>query len=411
MAVINAADEPGGAESVARMLRDGLEHRGHDAALWVGRQWSPDNAHRVRVIPASDAQRAAARRFLDHGFFSLGVRSSHAFAGSPALAGADVVHLHNAHGHYLCLTALPPLATRAPLVWTLHDHFAITGGCAFPQGCDRWRTTCGSCPQLGRYPLMTTHDRTRWLHQLKRRRFADLPVTLVTPSRHLARAVEQSGMFGRAELRVIPYGVDTALFTPQRASARQTLGLAADARVVLLIAQGLDDPRKGVRHAVSALHAVEEPRLTVLLIGDGDDRAIRHALARHDVRALGLVRDRCRLAQAFAAADLLLFTSLAENFPCVVLEAMASATAVLAFGIPGVDEQLIAGDTGFVVEPGDGDALARSARQLLIQPDRLHDAGLAARAYVEQHLTIGHFIDAHEVLYHEVRAAAPCSTA
>ena len=412
IALVNSADRAGGAESVARLLRDGLHRAGQRADLWVGRVWDERNAHDVRLIPRSEEEQARAVRFARYGFFNLGLGSAHRFCDSTNLDAVDVVHLHNVHGHYFCLTALPRLAARAPLVWTFHDFFPITGGCAFPFRCERWLTQCGSCPQLGRYPLVTPFDHTRRLQALKRRVFQDLPVTIVTPSRHLAEAVQRSGVFAAAEVLTIPYGVDTRLFHPHRAEARRALQLSADRPVVLLTAQGLDDPRKGAEYALAALRQVEVPGLVVLLAGGGDQRPLAEALARHEVRPLGYLTEPAQLADCYAAADLVLCTSLAENLPCVVLEAQASGTAVLAFDIPGVDEEIVSGETGYLVPAGDAVALAQGAEKVLRHRAQTANVGAAARAQIEISFSTDLFIDRHLQLYRSVcrRSRRFCNT-
>ncbi|MGB2985273.1 MAG: glycosyltransferase [Phycisphaerae bacterium] len=404
VALLNAIDQGGGAEAVARMLRDGLRRGGHEAELWVGRLRGEAGATHTHAIPSTLAQRRTAQRYARKGFFNLGLPSSSSFCTSSALANVDIVHLHNLHGHYLSITALPLLARRAPLVWTFHDYFPITGGCAFPSDCQRWLTRCGSCPQLGEYPLVTKFDRTRRMQSIKRKVFRDLPVTIITPSEHLARAVRRSGVFTEADVRTIPPGVDTKLFHPERAQAREHWGLSPDRPVVLLVAQGLNDPRKGIDHAVTALQRVDVPGLVVLLVGAGDAGPIVGALARHEVRPLGYIADRRELAQCYAAADLFLFTSLAETFGCVVQEAMACGTTVLAFDIDGVAKEIVSQRTGFVVPTGDTDRLARAADKLLRNRQHLTSIGEAARRYAAAEWGVGQFIDRHERLYIEILA-------
>jgi glycosyltransferase involved in cell wall biosynthesis len=404
IALLNSADYAGGAETVARMLTDGLHERGHDSVLWVGRRRANAESDRTRGIPCTTARRQVAQRYARKGFFNLGLESSVGFCTSAALADVDIVHLHNLHGHYFSMTALPTLVKRGPLVWTFHDFFPLTGGCAFPFECQRWLSTCGSCPQLGEYPLVTPYDRTRRLQAIKRRTFSNLPVTIVTPSHHLMRAVIQSGVFTAADMHTIPYGVDTQMFRPDRARARQRLGLSPDRPVALLIAQGLNDPRKGVQYAVSALRQVDVPGLIVLLVGAGDVQPIVEALPNREVRGIGYVAAQDALSTYYTAADLFIFTSLAENFPCVVLEAMSAGTPVLAFDIPGTAEQITPHRTGFLVPPGQTDELARVATELLRETEKLASIGLAARAQVEADWTRERFLDRHERLYRTVLA-------
>ncbi len=407
VAVLNSADYAGGAENVARILLDGLSRRGHGVTFWVGRRRGETPDDRIRELPCSDSQRRVALRYARKGFFSLGLPSSVDFCESKSLSGTDLIHLHNLHGHYLSITALPRLARRFPLVWTFHDFFPVTGGCAFPYECDKWMSRCGSCPQRGRYPIASRYDRTRRMQAIKRKVFRDLPVTIVTPSKHLTNAVRRSGMFASAELHTIPYGVDTELFRPDRARARQSLGVPPDRPVVLLVAQGLNDPRKGLHHAIRALRQVDVPEFVVLLVGGGSDQPIVDALSRHDVRSLGYLTDRQQLADCYAASDLFVFTSLAENYPCVVQEAMASGTSVLAFDIDGVNEQITPDRTGFLVPSGDANRLARAIDQLLGNIPRLADVGAAARRHAEANWKLELFIDRHERLYRHVLSTRP----
>lgn len=406
IALINSADYGGGAESVARLLRDGLRIAGHETAMWVGRRRGRDDPEGTRAIPVTPAERRVARRYAQKGFFSLGLPASKRFCESQALAGFDLIHLHNLHGHYLSIQDVPRLAGRFPLVWTLHDCYAFTGGCAFPFDCPKWSSMCGECPQLGEYPIATAFDRTRRMHSIKRNAFRDLSVTVVTPSNHLGDAARRSGFFPADNLRVIPYGVDTELFHPGRVEARHSLGLDPDKRIVSLVAQGLDDPRKGMEHAVAALRRMDPKNQTILLIGGGDASPILDALSGYDVQSYGYVKDRTQLARCLAASDLFVFPSLAENFPCTVQEAMACGTAVLAFDIDGVNEQITSGRTGYLVPAGDTDALTRAAGQLLQDRSGLEGVGQAARRHAETHWTLEQFINRHERLYREILSAS-----
>lgn len=412
IALLNSTDCAGGAETVVRLLRDGLYGRGHDTVLWVGRRRGKGDEERTHELPCSPSERRVGQRYASKGFFNLGLPSSLNFCSSSALSGVDLVHLHNLHGHYFSITALPSLAERVPLVWTFHDFFPMTGGCAFPFQCERWKEKCGSCPQLGQYPIATKFDRTRRMQSIKRRTFRDLPVTIITPSNHLARAVVQSGVFAgaAADMRIIPYGVDTRMFHPNRQHARQRLGLPTDPAapgVVLVVAQGLDDPRKGIDLALTALSRTAMENLTVMVAGLGNAKPFADALSRHNVLSFGYVTDREEMALLYAAADLFLFTSLAENFPCVVMEAMASGTAVLAFDINGLNEQIVPDRTGFLVPVGDTDSLARATGRLLRNIPRLQAVGEAARRHAETHWSLEQFLDRHEHLYGELLAQIP----
>lgn len=399
---LNNTDRGGGAETIVRSLRDGLRCRGHETTLWVGRRRSREDPEYTHALASTESERRTAQRYALRGYFGLGVASSGRFVESSALAETDLLHLHNLHGHYFSIPTIPRLARQRPLVWTFHDLFPITGGCAFPYDCDRWMSQCRHCPQQGKYPIGTEFDHTTRMQAIKQKAFRDLPVTIISPSKHLAAAVKRSHMFGSAEFHVIPYGVDTELFHPGRQDARAKLGMGQDEPAVLLIAPRLDDPRKGVDHAVKALRQVRMPNLNVLVLGTGDSQRLVESLSPHRLRPFGYVKDRMTVADCYAAVDLVLFPSLAENFPCVVQEAMASGTAVLAYNIDGVKEQIVSDETGFLAAPGDVETLARSARELLENGPLLKQVGQSARRYACTEWSLARFLDCHEALYREL---------
>jgi glycosyltransferase involved in cell wall biosynthesis len=151
-------------------------------------------------------------------------------------------------------------------------------------------------------------------------------------------------------------------------------------------------PVKGLRHLVEAFACLagEGAHLRLEMAGDGPER---QALERQ-VRAAGLA-DRVRLlgwmgdlAPALARWDLLAQPSLEEGFPTGVLEAMGAGVPVLASAVGGVPEMVEEGRTGWLVPPGDPDALAGRLRTLALDPHRLEAAGRAAAEAVRRRFTV-----------------------
>ena len=89
--------------------------------------------------------------------------------------------------------------------------------------------------------------------------------------------------------------------------------------------------------------------------------------------------------QAFRTADVYCLPSYAENLPVSVLEAMAARLPVVGTPIAGTPEEIIEGETGFMVDPGDKDALADRLVRLLVDPDLRKKMGDAGRARAEAH--------------------------
>ena len=72
--------------------------------------------------------------------------------------GPVVLHFHVLHSYWLNLKSVVRFCEKVKnhkpdvtLVWTLHDHWSVTGRCAFTDGCEGWKTGCQKCPTLNNY--------------------------------------------------------------------------------------------------------------------------------------------------------------------------------------------------------------------------------------------------------------------
>ena len=240
---VSTADRGGGAEAVALSLHRGLRARGHEAWLAVGYRRTAEEG----VVEIGGAGSRRRRALSDPGVAArrccAATRTS-AFrlrdvCSTSCRATPDVVHVHNLHGGYFDLRALPDLARRARLVATLHDAWLLTGHCAHPLDSDGWLRGCGNCPHLDTYPALH-RDGTAFNLARKRSIYEGLELAVVTPSRRLMDMVERSILAPAAVRReVIPNGVDLERFAPgDRARARRELGVAPDVPLLVFAAQG-----------------------------------------------------------------------------------------------------------------------------------------------------------------------------
>jgi glycosyltransferase involved in cell wall biosynthesis len=123
----------------------------------------------------------------------------------------------------------------------------------------------------------------------------------------------------------------------------------------------------------------------VMLVGDGENRARLERLARSlaaPVRFLGSL-DAAGVRDELHAARSLVLASADEGLPVAIMEAFALARPVIVTPVGGVTELVNAGDNGWLVAPGDIDALAAAMESALrAEPARLDEMGRAGRAAV-----------------------------
>ena len=290
-----------------------------------------------------------------------GDRSPYGKSFASTLPACDVVHLHWVSG-FLDFSALPGVAARAPVVWTLHDMNAFTGGCHYAGTCGGFRDGCGRCPQLG---SKSSNDPS---HQVLQRKISAVrslgadDLHLVTPSRWLARQAQASAVLGGRPCEVIPYGLDTKVFRPRdRRAARAEFGIGETEKVVLFVAESVGVRRKGMTVLLEALGHLGQRDVHLLTVGYGSWEFPKHL----KVTQLGLIHDDARMSLAYSSADVFACPSLEDNFPNTVLEAMACGVPVVGFDVGGIPEMVSDGETGFLAPAGDAGALADAIERIL----------------------------------------------
>ncbi len=319
---------------------------------------------------------------------------------------ADLVNLHNLHG--FALDALLRIDRAGPWVWTFHDAWPLTGRCAFMGSCTAWRTGCGCCTRRTATPAALV-DASSLLYRAKARIYRRISPVVVCPSEWLLDLVRQSELTRGFRSLCIPNGVDTGVFRPQdRAAARAGLGLAADERVLLVVARQFASERKGADLLAEALRVLrervsDEVRLVVAGEGGGGLRE----RAPYPVIELGHVGSEAELAQVYSAADALVLPTRADNLPNVLLESLACGTPCVSFCVGGVPEAVRPGVTGWLAEPGDAAGLARCLTEALTDDTARRRAGEECRRVAEREYDVRLMARRYLQLYEELLAPKP----
>jgi glycosyltransferase involved in cell wall biosynthesis len=391
----------GGASRIAVELVAGLNQKGFAARLACYTD-TPDAATSLRIRARGLVPRVM--RHLDWRLETLGVTRRLAWEMSAITeamrSGYDVVHFHDV---YECTSPLllRRLASRQAVFLTVHDCSPFTGGCLYPGECRRFEATCGTCPQrqrIGRFDFTSGNIELR-------RRVADcVNLHFVFPSTWIQSEAHKSlKMSGRSH--VVPNGFDPRPYDfTTKLEARVRLGLEPHGKVVLIGSHSLSNPYKGASLGFEALRSVAHLDPVVVVLGNPDLK-LQMALGQLRVISAGFVSEKRRLADYYAAADLLLFPSLADNLPIMIQESMAAGTPVLAFDTGGISELIDDGLTGWLAQRGDVGALAAKLRAIL-EAGVAPEIGIAAREVVATRFSMDDFVERHLSLY---RAAAGVS--
>jgi glycosyltransferase involved in cell wall biosynthesis len=293
------------------------------------------------------------------------------------LAGVDVVHLHMVADWFDVPGWLEKLPTNIGLVISLHDLWHVTGGCFLYRGCDRYANEthpCDPCPILkwpaNRFLAKAAHSRKLWAYR-------NCGARMVANSQWLAGIAEQSPIAKACGgVRVVPPGIDTAIFRPQdKRQCREKLALPEDSFVIATGSASLTDTNKNVPWLLEQLSHLPDPEnVRVLAFGEGNVPVPDYL----EVQFTGGLVDRRNLARVFAAADVFVTASLMETYGLTLLEAMACGTPVAAFRTGGIPEAAPHEKVGLLCTPHDGSALLAAVGKLRSSPHLREQFGSAA---------------------------------
>lgn len=276
----------------------------------------------------------------------------------------DIIHMHNIHNHYVNIRMLLQYIAKKniPCVLTMHDCWTFTGHCAYfdYSGCNKWRTGCNHCPSLRDYPkTFAPIDPSPWNYKMKKKLFAPLNITFVSPSQWLCNLQQQSFLKDKSCV-VINNGVDMSVFYPIKSNVREEYGIGSR-KMILAVAGGLSI-RKGKDYLLKLPLLLNDDEVLVLVgLKKGQE-----ALLPKTHKVIGIQRTKTpdELVGLYSEADVFINPTLEDNFPTTNLEALACGTPVVTFDTGGSAE-VISSETGLAVDKGDMDGLLSAIRAIL----------------------------------------------
>lgn len=377
IAQISKADSyGGGASHVAELLYNGLRESNyfvHHLTSWSGKGYEESRyplygryEREIRKLHLL-TKKLAVPELLPYEMLTLKRHDQR--------SNYNLLHFHDLSSAISPLT-LHHLSKKVPVLWTIHDCSAVTAGCLYPMGCEKYKSTCVSCPQKGQWPMDSKIDLSFIGHYMKKILHKTGRINLVTPSQWMADFIHGSGLVDH-DIKVISNGIDTSAFTP---SATSDVGekISRKRGIKVLLSSGdILDERKGIKFSLQVLKKLKHLNPVVIVAGNVSDEA-KKLFSEFETFYAGYVSDKQVMASLYSTADIFLFCSLADNQPLAVMESLASGTPVYGFKTGGIPEMIMDGANGHLVEQMDVGGLARIIENDL-NAGRIKPMSIAAR--------------------------------
>ena len=401
--IVNTSDIEGGASRAAYRLHRSLLDAGVESQKLVQNKKSDD----YTVIGLANSKTQKGINFLRPAIDQLPVKfykNKTKTLFSPAWFGfgnvvdkinkinPDIVHLH-----WVCegMIKIEDLARiKAPIVWSLHDMWAFTGGCHYNEECGGYEKECGKCKVLG-----SNKDKDLSTKVFKRKQKAfnlKKDITIVGLSGWLNECSKNSTLLKEKKHINLPNPIDTTLFKPlDKEMSRELWVLPKDKKLILFGAMNAtSDLRKGFKELSEALNLLDLKDVEFVVFGsEKPQNAFDFKFRTH---YLGKLYDDISLVTLYSAVDVMVVPSLQENLSNAIMESLACATPVVAFDIGGNSDMIEHRKNGYLAKPFDTtdlkdgiewvldnedyEQLCKNAREKVL---KAFDSKIVAQRYIE----------------------------
>lgn len=300
-------------------------------------------AKELKIIPLYAPQEKRAiqlqkqRKGLE--MFSLPTSQSD-FTQNPLYHEADIIHLHWV-ANFLDWKTFFAKNTK-PIVWTLHDQNPFLGIEHYAErfiGVDE-----KGLPIPRKYTELELQESEYWLNY-KRKCLQNVKnLHIVSPSKWLLESSKNSELFSQYPHYHIPNGFPTNIFRPLDPKVcREMLGLPLEKKIILFVADSVENTRKGFSFLKKALENLQNPEICLCAIGSKTQLEEKENLIE-----IGKIVDERLMAMAYSAADVFVIPSLEDNLPNTMIESLLCGTPVVGFPTGGICDVVESEKNGYL---------------------------------------------------------------
>ncbi len=304
----------------------------------------------------------------------------------------DIVHLHWVCGGLITINEISKI--KAPIVWSLHDNWAFSGGCHVAWNCNNYQDSCGTCPGLGSsFP----YDLSNINFYRKRKAYSKVKnLTIVGVSSWLSKISSESSLLKNRKILTLPNPLDTDIFKPfDKVISRELMGLPKSKKLILFGANNaINDVNKGLKELIQALNIICIKDIEIVVFGQSKPKG--SDIFKFKTHYQGYIYDNISLRLLYSSADVMVVPSLQEAFGQTASEAMSCGIPVVAFETSGLldivdhkvngylakkfDPNDLATGIDWVLNTNNYEELSNNARQKVL---REFDSKVVSKKYID----------------------------
>lgn len=370
--IVNTSDIQGGAARAAYRLHQSLLEQDIDSQMLVQNKSSDD--YRALAVSQTKLQKVISklRPHIDSipvKFYKNRTKTAFSPANIPFSnivdrineINPDIVNLQWICGGLIKIEDL--LKIKAPIIWTLHDMWAFTGGCHYDENCFGYEKTCGNCPVLGSNKV---NDLSKKIFNRKQKIFNQLKdMRIVNVSNWLTNCTKKSTLLGNHKSMTIPNPLNTNKYKIyDKNETRRLWNLPKNKKLVLFGAiGGSKDFRKGYKELKESLYKLKIKDIEFVVFGSSEPEESENLGFK--THYFGHLHDDVSLITLYNSVDVMIVPSLQEAFGQTASEAMSCGVPVVAFGTTGLLDIVEHKVNGYLATPFDTDDLAQGIEWIL----------------------------------------------
>lgn len=317
----------------------------------------------------------------------------------------DIIHLHVLHHGILDYKRLFRFlgSYGKPVVYTMHDCWAFTGGCYYYSvfGCSKFKDGCNDCKRSGFDELDCKVNKTNLNWKIKKDLLLKIDgLRIVGVSQWLCDEIRRSFLKNKS-IFCIPNGINTSVFCKGLCNkSESSTSLVAEQKKYTIL--GVCDhwnARKGLNRFIQLANRLDRNKYRIVLVGEEPEPVENNYPEMiHMVGRTKTVED---LVDWYRSADVFVNMSFEETFGLVTAEAACVGIMVVGFDSTA-NTELIKNVGGILVEKDDMEGMAKVVIQTCTNNVRISEEKLKnARQYYSKERMIQDYKDLYRKILEE----------